>query len=767
MERNMKLLSQRGFSLLEVIIAIGIFAIGMLALASFQGSLTRSSSDANLRMVAANIAERTVEELRAFGRIDVDPDESEQAYGDILTAAPETVTHDGIPYDPETDTYGGIPFIRTINVSDYFFVLAQDKFLSTAELDADVIDLGVAVSDFKLVEVNVSWGVAAGDNAGFQLDESQDVLSSGDLGSGDITVSTLVSSITTRGSARVSSQGDESPFQAVVEYNREDNRELIALKLGEGKLKESLTPEPDVTLTDELIETRFDVITYSQNGLFLRREEFAVVSCECTFETGVSDGRRPVIWAGDEYVRGQNVQKTHGESSNNQQSPLCVACCGDHHDGGSDDGSTIQDHSDALVNVYDPFRPSTEYILGGDHAHYNRTASGLQRVTSGDYVEACRLVRQDGFFRVAQDFRREDLNVFPDDFLDDTGLIDLYSSYVTGAISALVTATGSSDYTGSPTSCIGSSPCAVDPAPKQGDYDAPIATEGGNPTQLPSWTTFPTVIGVVPSFCTDLGLDVTCQQLTSRGVYLDYLSEDLRTVLTNCTSDKTPDDPECKSGDVELDRTGSVNPLELIPFFDVQMTKLNRWNEAPANNPVDTFNEQLETGNNHDRGVVFKVSEGESTVVAKGHRGNIGFTDSFPIDSVTRYYSQVTDSSLVVHAGSASAVPTGTAILGSLSHLIKFKIDIIVEGLNGVECGQTTVDYGCSVPASASNPQIKLSGYGKNDPRFACSIGTYLGTPVLEETGAVAFAIFDLSSVVEGSNYNFLIVEEPDVCPLP
>ncbi len=91
-----------------------------------------------------------------------------------------------------------------------------------------------------------------------------------------------------------------------------------------------------------------------------------------------------------------------------------------------------------------PFRPSTEYITSGtfrgDHKHYDRakkTADLIEATSDGDaYVESCRLVRVDGFFRVAQDFRREDLNVFPADFMDDVNEIDVYSDFVTGAASA-------------------------------------------------------------------------------------------------------------------------------------------------------------------------------------------------------------------------------------------------------------------------------------------------------------------------------------------
>ena len=52
---------QSGYSILEVVIAIVIFAIGMLALASFQGALTRSTAEAKVRTEAVSIAEEVIE----------------------------------------------------------------------------------------------------------------------------------------------------------------------------------------------------------------------------------------------------------------------------------------------------------------------------------------------------------------------------------------------------------------------------------------------------------------------------------------------------------------------------------------------------------------------------------------------------------------------------------------------------------------------------------------------------------------------------------
>ena len=61
-----------GFTLIEVLMGILIFAVGMLALAKLQGNLARNSGDANARTVATNIAEEIIEEVRVFGQIDRD-----------------------------------------------------------------------------------------------------------------------------------------------------------------------------------------------------------------------------------------------------------------------------------------------------------------------------------------------------------------------------------------------------------------------------------------------------------------------------------------------------------------------------------------------------------------------------------------------------------------------------------------------------------------------------------------------------------------------
>jgi prepilin-type N-terminal cleavage/methylation domain-containing protein len=741
MDSNMKHSLQRGFNLLEVLIAIAIFAIGMLALASLQGSLTRAGSDANLRTAATNIAERTIEEFKGFGVIDSGL--GVPAYNDIVDAGPVNIVE------------GGITYSREIDVTEYYYDLPNDNFTDTAPA-------GIAVSDFKLVEVTVSWG----DNAGFQLDENQN-LSNVDIGTGEITLSAIMSSVTTQGSARAVSQQDDVDFVPFVNYEPGQNPDIVSLSLGENKFKESLLPQPDVIRQEDLVETRFDVITYSQVGdddaLFLRREEFIAVSCECILQGPPGNpelaGRRPTIWAGDEYAEGHYVDKPYGTSANNQQSPFCGLCCQDHHDG----GNSADDHLDTAVNQYYPFRPVADYNVGGpfdgDHKHYNRVQQGnnlpalVEAVAAGEiYLEACKLVRRDGFFRVAQDFRQEDLHIFPADFLDDPAEVMTYSDYVTAAVDAFEAATAP-DYEPNPP-CIGAPGCEMEPT-----YGAayPVPLQAG---EFPTWTPLP--LG---------GIDR--QQLRSRGVYIDYLSYDMREVV-DCLR-VGGDEESCKEGDVELDRTMSTNVLEIVPFFDVQLTWLFRWNETPTNTPVDTTNEGLETENTHSRGIATRDAFGCSDVESKGHRGNLGFTDTAPIDGnfVANLRETIIDVESLDAGGLSPCLPlvgNEPVVVGEITETVPgLKVtDIEVVGQGGALCDRTPTGYECTVTAAAVNPAIKLFGYGKdNFNRWACMFGLDLLAVIEDEkAGADAFAIFALSTEFDpqpdGDGYDINI--EPNAC---
>ena len=63
---NFTIRKASGMTLLDVLLAIVIFVVGMLALAALQGNLTRSSTDASVRTMATNLAEELIEGMRTI-----------------------------------------------------------------------------------------------------------------------------------------------------------------------------------------------------------------------------------------------------------------------------------------------------------------------------------------------------------------------------------------------------------------------------------------------------------------------------------------------------------------------------------------------------------------------------------------------------------------------------------------------------------------------------------------------------------------------------
>jgi len=664
--------SNRGYTLIEVLIGMIIFAVGMLALASLQGNLARNSGDSNARTVANNIAEEVIESARNFGQVPpADPPGSADAFADIVSVS-----------DGWTVERGNINYTVSSVVSDYFYDSDTGTFTTTNTGSA-------SYADMKLIELTVSWNT----DQEFQIDANTPT--EGRLGSGSITLTDAISSITSPAGGKSSLVNLESNgYAPPVNYNPGENPDIVSIRLGENKFKESTTPLPDVIRTDELVETRFDVVTYSQDdagATFLRREEFRAVSCECTLripDTEGEGGLRPTVWNGYEYSDAELVSKPYGESANNQQSDFCSLCCRDHHDGGTGEDD---DAGDPGRSLFDAFRSAAAYYpgssaLAGDHKHYSRDRQGnfdLAEVDGDVYLEACRMVRKDGFFRIAQDLRQEGLNSFPANYLDEDGEIDEYSGYVTSAVSEYEYDIGvGTQYEGSP----------------------PSLVSVANAT-LPSPVTFPaSSYATATTLPTEIG--DTEQQLRARGIYIDYMSDELRTKI-NCLDD---------GGDGESCNTPNVTTaMEIIPFYEVQLTWLSRWNESPDNNPVDVSNEAITNNNGHSRGKAkLESGFGYSKVSSKVHKGNLGLTGTDPIDG--SYTSDEKNYYLYALAYDASTPPplSGVVISGSIISSVNGvrASDVEIEA-TGAQCDRTNTGFECSLEVGANNTWLTISNYVK------------------------------------------------------
>ena len=157
------------------------------------------------------------------------------------------------------------------DVTDYYYISATARFRPRPA--------GACESDFKQVELTVTWNTARE----FQIDENHDTSGAWER-QHQSTRCDFVHHLTVQRQSGLGTGGDTCTAPRLI-TTRAPIPDIISIQLGANKFKESTTPLPDVIRTDELVETTFDVVTYSQDdsgATFLRREEFRAVSCECT-----------------------------------------------------------------------------------------------------------------------------------------------------------------------------------------------------------------------------------------------------------------------------------------------------------------------------------------------------------------------------------------------------------------------------------------------------------------------------------------------------
>jgi hypothetical protein len=253
---------------------------------------------------------------------------------------------------------------------------------------------------------------------------------------------------------------------------------------------------------------------------------------------------------------------------------------------------------------------------------------------------------------------------------------------------------------------------------------------------------FPTIT----TLPTSLGADT--QQLRARGIYIDYMRDDLRLAI-DCLRilPDGSDASDCDSDTIQFDKNTSTNVLELIPFFDVQLTWLNRWSESPANVPVDTTNEPVLTDNAHSRGIASNSSgSGDSTVRASGHKGNLGLTDTDPIDP--GFSTQVRSASLTVSAlsGDPEPIPGNVIIRGTISSGVPGMraTDIQIEG-DQANCNRLPDGYICELSSSASDVTLKVFNYKKVNTILAACSTTLSQLSSGTDANGRGFAYFNLS----------------------
>lgn len=674
---------QAGFSLLEVLVAIVVFAVGLLAIASLQGSLMQSGSDAKARTVASSLAEEQVEEIRSF------IDEN-----DFAAVSSDTT--------PESIAEGGVQFERTYTVGDYHYPQAGGSL--TAGTDA------AGEADAKLITVIVAWCDA----------EAGSGCNAADLTTDPNTV--VVEDIVGRSASPVGSAKALSELTMStppnVPYDPGEAPEVVSIDLGDGKKRES--PEPTINTKrahdsqssefEENTVTRLETITFTpppsgtEDAGTVRRQEFLSVNCTCEKQSTPADpadyGRTPYYWNGTDYVGGEKVAKpvgmsTLGNSANTFVAVMCSDCCRDHHDVPNE--NIMYDHdSDTdtldILSRFDPFWKDSEGNLS-QHTHYNVNNQDqlIDANNAGDeYLEACRFVRVDGDLVVANNFRMESLQALPANTCDDFSRTNKDAS-CTGTLTNV-----SSDWLSDYRQYV---------ADFVTEYVEQVQADNTYPSTSPQLTDGEDGLPSLPTTDT-VPNSGEARELVSRAIYIDFLTPDLLNRVacrqgggSNCSSDDDSGDPV----------------LPIMPFYEVNVQLQANWAVSGGNLvgvtsfPVDP--------DGYNRGFVYPDDStgSETLAIASIEQGNTGLTDTHHI---------VPDTQLIqdgIAYGSGGTEPSEPIIKGTIvldPDLTKGNklqpSDVIVNNQDGASCtvpeGQEL--YECLLNSDSSG-QVVVTGYTK------------------------------------------------------
>lgn len=509
----------RGFSMIEVLIAVVVLGFGLMALAALQTSIIRSSSETKAQTVALQLAKDKVEDLRSFQTL---------AGYQALTSGNDTATESAVTYT------------RTWTVTRFGFQPSVGAFAAITTLTGatPAADAGgvafTANNEYKRVAVSVTWTDANGTNQSIGIEDAIGAVSPGD--GAKVVLNNTASS--------------EPRYPRVLINDPSLTEGVIPIAVGNGTETAATNPKPEIAgnkNNQHVVETRFDVLTYAglndNTATVQSRVETVVVGCTCNAGNAVSTDTsyRPTYWNGFRYAVPTAATYTPKSAAatiaNNAppQSQYCNTCCRDHHDPSGVSGPK-----------FDPRRTT--------HTHYKIVNGALVAAgANDDYIEACRLIRVDGIFRVAADLNNDYFN-----------LLATRNDGTTGAFAP--TATATTNYQNIVLDYLGA---RVVNQGNTASYNVPLTTSAVEALEATRSINDPTSISIQRT--NDF------KWLHSRGLFIDYLEPEAIDKITNAKS-------ACNTSVTTLQSC----VLKYVPFTSINLSELTNWSPTSGTQLVVT-----------------------------------------------------------------------------------------------------------------------------------------------------------------------------------
>lgn len=551
---------QLGFGLIEVVISFIIVAVTAGALLQLNKVYLEYSRDGRYRETAIRLAESQLDELRNFSNV--------SEFNSI-----DTVTNGSGP---------------SVDIDDMVY-----------DISWDVVTSSGASGTYKDVNVSVVWNDGQSRSLSLASTIAPNLsVTSGPFGTGSNNFGT-------------GSGGPKVPF------NPGNAPDVIAITIdSEGSKQETSKPLPKVVKNDGTTSVQFDTVTYDASSDRLVQQDMFTISCNCEVSADGNSflpSQREIRGDFSYWKIGNNVTKKKGVPLNNQP-PVCDQCCANHFDGGNNEFS----------NWYDAFKWESD--MGKDsnspHRHYRgNPGNWIEAVNVGDdYLEACRFIRIDGFYRPVLDWNLIAFNIMDPAVLALPIMQDKYRSYVSQEVvkytKAQVEAGGD---------VLGFS------------YDGQtfsefLAEQGDLPDNLKS---------------TDVITTPRLKQLVARGLYVDLVSPDYRLALL--------EDESLFDGTVDENSTPE-DLLRYIPFYEINLTLLSDWSTGNgtivevSSEPVRQINEAaLDYYGVYSRGrAEAKVPGGPVKITSIIRRSNSGVAAFSPLSEFEEDYTLSSTMSITV-----------------------------------------------------------------------------------------------------------------------
>jgi len=389
----MNIVNKKGFSLIEVLVALVVVAGGIAGATKLQGIFFQNSSDAQSRSVATSLAQRKLDDLRSF--VEIVP--STGKTWEEAVANPSTIN---MAYQFITVNKGGLiqsgaqNIIQNSNSAYSLSWTAQDHWYYDDDTDPSTVKIdvtsgagAVGISDYKVIITTVTWADQKGENQSIELE-------------------TNISATMANGSSKlaIGVAAGGSFGGPDVKYTNTSFPDVLPVNITDDLNKATSLPAPEVSKKAGSTLVRFDSITYKDGtNIEVRREDFLSVSCQCSvgsggkYPVGVTtwdDSTKALLHKKGSWVVGP-VAVGVDNPINGETQPYCDVCCRDHYDAIIHPGSSGE-----------------------------------------EYVDACRLKRIDGEISVIEDWKLIAVNIIPNSFFADENnapieaSLTAYSTYV-------------------------------------------------------------------------------------------------------------------------------------------------------------------------------------------------------------------------------------------------------------------------------------------------------------------------------------------------